>query len=297
LRWLELSCRVDAEAIEAVAECFSRVAHGGVAIEPDLVPGDDDGFSVGSAATVRAYVPVDGDSRAKASRLDVSLGHLHAIWPIGELLVKELVEDDWANAWKAHYPAIRIGRRIVIRPTWIAYEPSVGDIVVSLDPGAAFGTGLHPTTNRCLQALESVVQPGDRVLDVGTGSGILSITAVALGAAEAFGVDVDEVAVSVAQANVQANGLSDKIAIGVGSVDLPPLGTRYNVVIANIIARVIIEIAPQLVARLEPTGTLIAAGVIADRAEDVATQLTSVGLSLRRFDDGYWVTFVGRITP
>jgi ribosomal protein L11 methyltransferase len=295
MRWLELSCRVDAEAVEAVSECFSRVAHGGVAVEPDLVPGADDGFTVGSEATVRAYLPIGVESQSKAHQLDESLGHLHAIWPIGELVLKEIAEEDWATAWKAHYTTVRIGKRIVIRPTWIEYAAGPNDVVVSLDPGAAFGTGLHPTTNRCLQVLEDVVRPGDRVFDVGTGSGILSIAAVSLGASTAAAVDVDEVAVSVARANVEASHLADRIEVNHGSVDAPDVGLRYDIVIANIIARVIIELAPQLIERLEPAGTLITAGIIVDRADDVASRLTDLGLSLQRYDDGDWVSFVGHL--
>jgi ribosomal protein L11 methyltransferase len=295
MEWLELSCRVDAEAVEAVSECFSRIAHGGVAVEPELIPGADDGFSLGSVATVRAYIPIDVESESKARVLDESLGHLHAIWPVGELVRTVVAEEDWANAWKAHFTTVRIGRRIVIRPTWIDHNPAPTDVVVSLDPGAAFGTGLHPTTNRCLQVLETIVQPGDRVFDVGTGSGILAIAAVALGAATVTGVDVDEIAVAVARANVQANGFSDKITIESGSVDGPDADCRYDIVVANIIARVIVEIAPRLVQRLKPSGTLITAGIITDRAEDVAIRLTSLGLHLERLIDGDWVTFVARL--
>ena len=295
--WLELSCRVDVEAVEAVSECFSRIAHGGVAVEPDLVPGADDGVTLGSVATVRAYIPIDAESDSKSRRLDEALAHLYAIWPIGELVQTVVAEEDWANAWKAHFTTVRVGQRIVIRPTWIPYEPTPFDVVVSLDPGAAFGTGLHPTTNRCLQVLETVIDPGDRVLDVGTGSGILAIASMRLGAESVTAVDVDEIAVSVARANVQVNGLSERITVQTGTVETPDYGLTYDVVVANIIARVIIEIAPDLCRRMAPAGTLVTAGIIADRADDVAKRLSSLGLQWERFVDGDWVTFVCRKTP
>jgi ribosomal protein L11 methyltransferase len=294
MRWLELSCRVDSEAVEAVSECFSRVAHGGVAIEPELEPGADDGYSVGSEATVRAYIPFDEQSSPKTQSLDVTLGHLHAIWPIGELLVAEIAEEDWANAWKDHYTTVRIGQHIVIRPSWIAYDPQPDDVVISLDPGAAFGTGLHPTTSRCLQLLENLLRTGDRVLDVGTGSGVLSIAAVALGAGYATALDIDDVAVSVATGNVAFNGFEDRIVVATGSVETPDSTEKFDVVVANIIARVIVELAPRLIDRVAPRGTLIAAGIITDRAADVAARLGDLGMCVERHVDGDWVSFVAR---
>ena len=297
MRWLELSSRVDGEAVEAVGEVFSRVASGGIAVEPDLIPGDDDGFTIGAAATVRAYVPADDQATSRTRQLEEALWHLRAIWPVGELAVREIAETDWANAWKAHYGTFRVGRRIVIRPSWLDDPVGPDDIVVALDPGAAFGTGLHPTTRRCVMLLEDVIRPGDVVLDVGTGSGILSLAAVGCGAVHVDAVDVDPIAVSAAQANVAANGLADRIAITGGSIgDVDP-ARRYDVVIANIIARVIIEIAPGLVRHLGPAGTLVTAGIIDDRADEVARCLTALGLELDRHVDGDWVALVGRRRP
>src|SRR5215469_776000 len=177
MRWLELASRVDAEAVEAEGEVFAHAASGGVWGEPDLIPGPDDGFPLGSEATVRAYLPLDSAALNKARAVDVALGHLNAIWPVGELRTREVADEDWANAWKTHFTTFRIGRRLVIRPSWLDYAPEPNDVVVALDPGAAFGTGLHPTTRRCLEVLEEVVRPGARVLDVGTGSGILALAA------------------------------------------------------------------------------------------------------------------------
>src|SRR5262245_12004603 len=183
MRWLELASRVDAEAVEAVSEVFANAASGGVWVEPDLIPGSDDGCALGSKATVRAYLPLDSEARTKARAVDVALGHLNAIWPVGELRTREVADEDWANAWKAHFTTFRIGLHLVIHPSWLDYVPEPYDVVVALDPGAAFDTGLHPTTRRCLEVLEEVVRPGARVLDVGTGSGILALAAAGLDAA------------------------------------------------------------------------------------------------------------------
>jgi ribosomal protein L11 methyltransferase len=294
VRWLELSSRVDGEAIEAVGEAFSRVAPGGIAVEPDLIAGDDDGFALGPVATVRAYVPVDERASTLTRQLEESLWHLRAIWPVGELEIREIAEADWAHAWKAHYGTFRVGRRIVIRPSWLDDAVGPDDIVVALDPGGAFGTGLHPTTRRCLMLLEDVIRPGDHALDVGTGSGILAIAAVGCGAASVDAVDVDPIAASTARANVVANGLAHRIDITLGSVDDVEPPRVYDVVIANIIARVIIDLAPGLVQRLGPHGTLVTAGIIADRADDVADCLADLGLELDRHVDGDWITLLGR---
>ena len=293
MRWLEFASRVDGEAVEAVSEAFSRVASGGVVVEPDVVTGADDGFTVGAQATVRAYVPVDDRAPEKQSALEQALWHLRTIWPVGELSVREVDEQDWANVWKKHYATFRVGHRLVIRPSWLEYSPSPNDVVVTLDPGAAFGTGLHPTTRRCLELLEVVVRPGDEVLDVGTGSGILALAARGLGAARVVATDVDLLAVDAARENVAFNQVDRQITVLHGSVDSAPAGDSYDVVVANIIARVIIELAPRLVARVRPRGVLVVGGIIADPADAVANELGRLGVVLQRYVDGDWITFLG----
>lgn len=292
MRWLELASHVDSEATEAVSEVFSQVAAGGVSVEPDLIAGADDGYSVGPEATVRAYLPLDDASPAKTRKIEEALWHLRAIWPVGDLQVREIAEEDWATAWKAHYTTFRIGRRVIIRPSWLDYEPKSDDIVISLDPGAAFGTGLHPTTRRCVEALEEIVLPGNTVLDVGTGSGILALAAVGLGAAHVDAVDVDPIAVDSARANVAVNGAEAQIQVGLGSVDATGLPAQYDIVVANIIARVILALSPQLAAHVKPSGFLVAGGVIAERADEVDAALRRLGFSIQRFQDGDWVTFL-----
>lgn len=295
MRWLELASRIDSEAAEAVSEVLSRVAAGGIAVEPELIPGADDGYELGPNATVRGYIPIDECAPAKTRQVEEALWHLRAIWPVGELSVREVAEEDWASAWKAHYHAFRVGQRIVVRPSWLEDPPLSGDVLVSLDPGAAFGTGLHPTTRHCLEYLEQVIRPGDDVFDVGTGSGILAIAAVGLGAQKVLAVDVDPIAVTTAQENVARNGQAAQITVAEGSVDYPDDERRFDVVVANIIARVILELAPRLVNRLRPGGTLIVGGVIADRAGEVREALTHLGLNVQLVQDNDWFTFRGQI--
>src|SRR5262249_24696377 len=153
-------------------------------------------------------------------------------------------EEDWANAWKEHYRPVRVGRRVVVRPPWQSYVPDKDDIVVVLDPGMAFGTGTHPTTRLCLTALEDALGLGDKVFDVGTGSGIVAIAAALLGASQVDGVDVEAVSIRQAVENVDLNDVSDRIRIAAGSADAAgSLGGAYDLVLANIIARILIEIA------------------------------------------------------
>ena len=223
--WLELAVATDHEAVEAVSEILSRAAPGGTSVEPafELV---DDGLAakvdIARPAQVRAHLPILDPAAVHAAveRAERELGHLQAfgLRPIGDLTVRVVHEADWANAWKAHFPVLRIGRRIVIRPTWRRHRPQPDDVVLALDPGMAFGTGLHPTTRLCLAALESLADRGAlaaggvdgapaRVLDVGSGSGILSIAAALLGARSVLAVDVDEIAVEASAANARRNRL------------------------------------------------------------------------------------------
>ncbi len=233
-RWLELSVAADIEAVEAVAEILGRSAPAGTSVEPAFELTDEGlGARVDPTrpAIVRAYLPAgDGVAAARlAAEASEALGHLQAfgLRPIGELTTRLVHEADWAEAWKAHFPVLRVGRRLVIRPTWRRHRRSPDDVVLALDPGMAFGTGLHPTTRLCLAGVESLADrgalDGARVLDVGCGSGILAIAAVKLGALEALGLDTDPIAVDATAANAARNRLARRIDARAGSL---PSGER-----------------------------------------------------------------------
>ena len=297
--WLELSVEVDVEAVEAVSEILGRFAPGGTSVEPafELV---EDGLGARIDPTrpsiVRAYVPArdPGAAERAAGEAAEALGHLQAfgLRPIGELMIRVVHEADWAEAWKAHFPVMRIGRRLVIRPTWLAHEPAPGDVVLDLDPGMAFGTGLHPTTRLCLAALEEVAERGRldaaRVLDVGCGSGILAIAAARLGAASVLGVDTDPIAIEATIANAARNGLADRIVARAGS--LPSGEEAHDVVLANLIASVLIALAEPLHGELRPGGVLLASGIFVDREAEVRSAFAAVDLVVTdRSAEGDWI--------
>src|SRR5205814_9414782 len=170
--------------------------------------------------------------------------------------VRECNEEDWASAWKAFYGIQRLGKHIVIKPSWLDYKPKEGDVVLDLDPGMAFGTGLHPTTRLCLAALEEQVRPGTNILDLGTGSGILAIAAAKLGRPNVHvaAIDTDSVAMSATRQNVERNGLSSQVNVEQGSAEAAKVDAPYDLVVANILASVIIELSKSLYSLLKPGG-------------------------------------------
>lgn len=297
--WLELAVDADVEAVEAVSEILSRVASGGISVEPgfELI---DEGLGAridpGRPAIVRAYLPA-GDRAAlerMVGEVAEALGHLQAfgLRPIGELRTRIVDEADWADAWKVHFPVLRVGRRVVVRPTWRRHRRKPDDVVLALDPGMAFGTGLHPTTRLCLAAIESLADRGAlanaRVIDVGCGSGILAIAALKLGAATALGVDTDPIAIEATVANARRNALARRIRARAGS--LPSGEPAFDVVLANLIAGVLVPLAPRLRNELRESGTLLASGIIVDRESEVRLALEEAGLRVRgRSAEGDWV--------
>ena len=314
--WFELSIICAPEAVEAVSEVMSRHAPGGVAIEEPYRLLDDGQVAEAipdAPVTIRVYVPADTSGEAARARIEEGLWHLRQIGfgEIGDIAARTIAEEDWANAWKEHFHVLHLGRRTVIKPSWREYTPQPDEVIVELDPGMAFGTGLHPTTRACLLALEDALLPGDRVLDVGTGSGILALAALKLGAAHVLALDVSSVAVEAARANAAANGVADRFegrlatlegAAGEPYFPLPPgveilgaeIGT-YDVVLANIIARVIAQLAPALVRATRPGGILIASGIILERRHEAEEPLRAAGLTdMREYRDGDWVTLAGR---
>ncbi len=302
--WLELAVEADLEAVEAVSEILGRVASGGTTVEPafDLV---EEGLGArvdpDRPAVVRGYVPARDASAAEAAaaRAAEALGHLQAfgLRTIGPLRTRLVHEEDWAEAWKAHFPVLRVGQRLVIRPTWRRHRAQPGDVVLALDPGMAFGTGLHPTTRLCLAALEAVAGrsagpgpgiEGARVLDVGCGSGILAIAALRLGAARALGVDTDPIAIESTLANARRNRLGGRVRARVGSV--PTGEPPWDLVLANLIAGVLVPLAPSLWAELRPGGTLLASGIFVDREAEVRAAFEAAGLQVEeRTAEGEWI--------
>lgn len=302
--WLELAVEADLEAVEAVSEILGRVASGGTTIEPafDLV---DEGLGAcvdpNRPAVVRGYVPARDAAAAEAAAAEAAeaLGHLQAfgLRAIGDLRTRVVHEEDWADAWKAFFPVLRVGRRLVIRPTWRRHRRQPDDVVLALDPGMAFGTGLHPTTRLCLAALEPLADEGRlegaRVLDVGCGSGILAIAAVRLGASAALGVDTDPIAIEATDANARRNRLGRRIRARVGS--LPSGAAPFDVVLANLIAGVLVPLARSLADELRPGGRLLASGIFIDREAEVRAAFAAAGLEIGdRTAEGDWVALVAR---
>jgi ribosomal protein L11 methyltransferase len=214
---------------------------------------------------------------------------------VGPLTVAAREEEDWANAWKEHFYVHRVGERTVIRPPWREYTRQEGDIVINLDPGMAFGTGLHPSTQLCLIALEERMRPGMRVLDVGVGSGVLTIAAARHGAAAIDAVDVEPVAVRATRDNIARNELTTPIRVAVGTVEeTAEFAGRYDLVVANIIARIIIDLARPLIAACAPGGCLITSGIIIDRADEVRAALKAADLAaIEQHQMGDWVCIEG----
>jgi ribosomal protein L11 methyltransferase len=309
--WLELSTQVEAEAVEAVAELFERLGQGGVAVEQPISKADEFGevvLDTEKPITVKTYLPEGDGVDEKIRRAEEALWHLSMLRRVEPLRITRLAEEDWAEAWKEHFFVQRIGARLVIKPSWREYEPLPADVVIELDPGMAFGTGLHPTTRGCLLACERYLQEGVAVLDVGAGSGILSIAAAKLGAAFVTALEIDQVALDVARKNVAANGLEARVRVLGGSLErltrdgeegaeLPEgTGRRgFDVVLANIIASVIVELAEGLREAVAPGGLLVASGIIDEREPWVRDSLGATGLKLvETVADGDWRTMVWR---
>ncbi|HLZ56161.1 MAG TPA: 50S ribosomal protein L11 methyltransferase [Ktedonosporobacter sp.] len=301
--WLELAVKVHPEAVESVAELLSRHTTEGVVIEEPIElidEGQEYRVKQGEPVSVRAYVPIDGKEEEARQRVAEGLWHFSSLGShfVSDLQTRTVNEEDWANAWKEYFYVTHIGRRLVIRPSWREYTPKSHEVVLTLDPGMAFGTGLHPTTRMCLELLESRVQRGMRVLDVGTGSGILALAAAKLGAQSVYAIDNSSVAVASAIENAAINDLSDRIKVVLGVLDeqgSTRMEGQYDLVLANIIAHVIGSIAPQLAQVLAPQGLLIVSGIIEARLPDARDPLLAAGLELvERIMIDDWMALIWR---
>src|SRR5260221_2077425 len=299
MRWIEVAMEVDGEAAEAVAEVLQRYGHQGVAIEQAgfYIETWEDEVPPADRLIVRAYLPEDERADAAKHQLEEALWHLGKLYPMPTPEYRAIDEEDWAEAWKVNYHPVRLGKHILIRPLWIDVEPVPEDIIIALDPGMAFGTGTHPSTQLVLEATEDLMQshPGASVLDLGCGSGILAILAAKMGAFSILGLDTDPMAVRITGENAAANGVGDRITAKVGShqlaLDTVVSGKGFDVALVNILAKVIIAMCGQGLGNvLAPGGIGVFGGIIQEQADEVEAALRSTGLTPQNLRlPGEWV--------
>ncbi len=296
LDWLELKVLATPEYVEPLTELFRRYSEGAVAVqlEGDWDP-DNDPNEPGppTRVTVTAYLQMDSTLQSRRAMIDIGLRLISLLQPLSSVEERVVKEEEWETAWKAHFTTLRIGKHIVLKPTWQDAVAQPGDVVVELDPGMAFGTGHHPTTRMCLEEMERLARPGMNVLDVGIGSGILSIAAAKLGVAQVIGVDVEEAAIKATGENVARNGVAGRVVAYHGS--LPYAAVRpasIDLVLANITARTIALLAQEIAAAMKPGALLIATGIITEREQEAKEALERCLTLVQRRQDGDWVLYV-----
>lgn len=301
-RWIEVSAQVAADDSDLLADVLREAGADGVVIEPALLISDAANFAYEELRDrpwrVRGYVPAPFED---ARRGDLETLVADILPGVGALAFTEVAPEDWSQTWKQFYRVLHIGQRLVIRPSWEPYEAQAGEVVVDLDPGAAFGTGQHETTRLCLEAVEQYVQPGMDVFDIGAGSGLLAIAAVKLGAREVLCVDDDASTIAVLEENAGINGVADHIVAAVGSMgsvwpwaDRPAVDSA-DMVLANISSTAVVTLMRELAAALRPDGLLVASGFIERDVGEVRAAAGSVGLEeVSLTAEGDWRCLVSR---
>ncbi|MEE8370379.1 MAG: 50S ribosomal protein L11 methyltransferase [Dehalococcoidia bacterium] len=300
--WLEISVQVDGIDSELAADILRQGCAGGVSTEPALRPDPSvEGYVVdGDApALVKGYIPVGPDSLRLRRALRLALGFAPLQQPPRWRRARRLAERSWRDSWKRFFGVQRLGRSLVVKPSWTRYAARGGEIVIEIDPGLAFGTGQHPTTAMCLRALEEMLRPGMRLLDLGTGSGILAIAAAKLGAGRVVALDVDPLAVKAARQNSAANGVATLVEASEGTlVEEGGAPDAFDLIVANISSVAIQRLAPALARALAPGGTIVASGFLEDAVEGLSRAFTEAGLAPDRvLADHAWRAIVARLSP
>lgn len=310
MKWSELSIHTTNEAIEAVSNIMHEAGASGVVIEDseDLTKEREDQFGEiysldpedfpTEGVILKAYLPVNSFLGETVEAIKLAINNLVTFdinLGANVVTISEVNEEEWATAWKKYYHPVKISKRFTIVPTWETYEPvSSDELIVELDPGMAFGTGTHPTTVMSLQALEKTVKPGDRVIDVGTGSGVLAIGAALLEAKEVHALDLDDVAVTAARINVKLNKVQNRVKVVHGNL-LDTIEEPGDVVVANILAEIIISFTDDAFQAVKPGGVYITSGIISAKKNDVKDALEASGFTVEdvmMMED--WVTIISK---
>ena len=298
--WLEIACDVPEEFSETVADFLTRLTGNGVCVDNLSV----DAFSISEIpdsvrVVIKAYLPAENDSAPPMRELDSFMASLALRYPavlFPKPTLSDVTAEEWSSSWKVHFKPLRVGKHLLILPTWEDAAELPGDLVIRIDPGMAFGTGGHETTRLCLELLESVMENEPlllipSLLDLGTGSGILAIAANLLGAGRILALDIDPDAVQVARENLAQNDMSDSVECG--TLPLESLTENFDVILANILAEELVRLAPSLAERLNPGGSLILSGILAEKEPLVRQGFAFHPLKYRRtVSDGEWVALL-----
>lgn len=308
--WIEIKVITESEAIEPISGIFYSLDVKGVAIEdPKDILNREQGPLTwdfadinileykGEAAVVKGYFSEEDNIDELLKYIKEKMEDLKNIGinvGKGEIFCNKVKEEDWANNWKKYYKPAKVGDKIVVKPIWEEYEGKLGEVIVELDPGMAFGTGTHETTRMCVKALEKYVSRDTVVFDIGTGSGILAITASKLNAKKVIGVDLDPVAVDSAKENIQFNQVNNIEVLQGNLMDV--VSGKADIVIANIIAEIIVVLTEDVKKFIKPGGYFISSGIIRDRKELVVQKLNECGFKIVEInEDGEWICIVATI--
>ncbi len=293
MEWVELSVDSSNEFVEPLSEIFYRYGTGGVVVEAksDYLPDEGEIYEEPDLVTIKTYLPLGATTNDDINHIDVGVRLSGQLGWVSSLRKRILDQDSWESAWKEHFHVLKIGEKIVIVPTWREYQAQDFEATVLLDPGMAFGTGHHPTTHMCLELLEDLLSPGNNVLDVGCGSGILSIASAKLGARSVYSLDIDALALKAAASNVSANNVQKIVTVINGSLPNNKVNpSSYDVVVSNISAKVVFEMVGELVASLKPGGYLIISGILTKDKSELTELLASKGVKISKIrDKGDWL--------
>lgn len=305
MKWKEISVVTEGICAEAVAGIFHQLGSGGVVIEdfqaarryenqekwnPDLFSPD---FYEHDFVVIKAYFSEERQVLEDVNKLLAKVEENFGVKC--KVFLDEVKDEDWEESWKKYYHTFKVGNRIVIKPSWEDYTAEDDEIVVEIDPGMAFGTGVHASTRFCLRFLDKYLKGGEKIVDAGCGSGILSIAAVKLGAESVLAMDIDDVAVKVARENVKLNGLEDKIQVEEGDI-IEKIGTlEVDMILANITAEVINELLPEAAKALQPGGWFFGSGIVDSRFPGVQQKLDECGFVIEEIlTDVDWVGVAAR---
>ena len=292
MKWLELSVEAPPEYVEPLTHIFYRYGEGGVAIESPADFSPDEGERAPQPKTLKVvtFVPLDESATSRKSNIEIAVRLVAHFASISEIKEREVEEEDWESNWKEYFHPIRVGSNLVICPTWRSHKSLEGDVLIKLDPGMAFGTGHHPTTRMCMELLETLIVGGEKVIDVGCGSGILSISAAKLGAGDILGIEVESRSVEVALENCKLNGISPQVTILNGSFpEIRVENASFDVALANIAAKVVINLSEYIAGAVTIGGRLVLSGILKDTLKDVEKEYFLYGVHFDKvLVDGDW---------